>query len=144
MGDVLQSVTILGAAIGALSCSKLLAMGKLKLIFVLNLLLVIGVAISLIGQKVWIMCVGRFIWGFAFGSFSVCCAKMVNEITPVELGGPFGAINQFSCTFGIALPTTLALAYPPVDEIAALPKDDFWITQYFRVIWSVPFLIAII
>ena len=84
---------MLGAAIGALSCSKLLSIGKLRLIYLLNLTLCIGVGISLVGQYVWLMCIGRFIWGIAFGAFSVACAKFANEICPVELYGSFGAIN---------------------------------------------------
>jgi len=93
MGDVLQSICIFGAAVGSLSCSKLLFLPKLKLMLLLNLTIVIGVAISLIGKYIWLLCIGRFIWGLAFGAFSVTCAKMVNEITPTELSGPFGAVN---------------------------------------------------
>jgi len=111
-GDILQSIIILGAAIGALSCSKLLSMGKLRLLFVLNLILAIGVGITLIGKYIWLMCIGRLIWGFSFGAFSVVSAKMVNEILPIELSGPFGAINQMSLCFGAAIPGTFALNYP--------------------------------
>ena len=35
-GDLNQTINILGAAIGALSCSKLLSIGKLRLIYCLN------------------------------------------------------------------------------------------------------------
>ncbi len=141
-GDILQSIIILGAAIGALSCSKLLSIGKLRLIFILNLILCIGVGITLIGTKVWIMCIGRLIWGFCFGAFSVVCAKMANEILPIELSGPFGAINQMSLCFGAAIPGTFALKYP--QSFADLPDDDFYVSQYFRIIWSVPLFIALI
>ena len=141
-GDGLQSVCILGAAVGALSCSKLLPIGKLKLIFYLNMVLAVGVAISLIGTYYWLMCIGRFIWGFSFGAFSVVSAKMVNEIVPVELGGSFGAVNQMSLCFGSALPGTIGLAYPI--NFAGIPKDDFYVEQYFRIIWSAPLVVALI
>ena len=111
-GDVLQSINIAGAAAGALSCSKLLFMSRLKVIMILNAVLCIGVGISLIGQEIWIMAIGRFLWGIGYGAFSVLSAKFINEITPIELIGPFGAMNQLSLTFGAALPCTLALAYP--------------------------------
>lgn len=143
-GDVLQSIIIFGAAVGALSCSKLLSIGKLKLMYYLNLLLCVGVGITLIGNYLWLMMIGRFIWGYAFGAFSVCCAKMVNEILPVELTGPFGALNQLALTFGAALPSTFALAYPSKIELAQLPKDDFYISQYFRIIWSMPLVVSAI
>ena len=141
---LITSVTILGAAIGALSCSKLLSMGKRKLLFVLNLVLVLGVALTNVGSKVWLIYIGRLIWGYSFGSFSVCCAKMLNEITPIELSGPFGALSQFSATIGSLLPSLIALAYPWPDELKTLPKDNFWISQYYRVIFAVPLLIALV
>ena len=102
-------------------------MGKLKLLYILNLILLIGVGISLIGQEFWIICIGRFFWGVAFGSFSVVSAKFVNEISPIEYSGTFGATNQMSLCFGAALPGTLSLAYPVGDAFDSLPKDDFYI-----------------
>ena len=68
-------------------------MAKLRLILLLNVILCIGVGISLIGEYIWLMSIGRFIWGVAYGAFSVVCAKMINEIVPIELIGPFGAVN---------------------------------------------------
>ena len=120
-------------------------MAKLRLLQFLNLILIIGVSISLIGNYVWLICVGRFIWGLALGAFTVVCAKMVDEITPVELSGPLGAANQLACTFGIAIPCTLALAYPRnIKKVEIQDENDFYINQYFRVIWSIPIAIAII
>ena len=144
MGDVLQSITIAGAAVGSLSCSKLLFLPKLRLMLLLNLIIVVGVALSIIGTGILALCIGRFIWGLAFGAFSVTCAKMVNEITPAELSGPFGALNQLSLTFGAALPGTFALAYPTNIKTTTDRADDFYVNSYFRIIWSVPLLIALI
>jgi len=129
--------------VGALSCSKLLFMSKLKLMMLLNLTLAIGVGISLIGEYIWLMSIGRFIWGVAYGAFSVVCTKMINEFTPIELIGPFGAMNQLSLTFGAALPSTLALAYPP-DIKTAKGSDDFYVNQYFRIIWAMPLVISLL
>ena len=135
-----QSVIIAGAAAGALSCSSLLRLGKLRLLYILNLVLLVGVAITLIGQYFWLMCIGRFIWGVAFGSFSVVCAKFVNEISPIEYSGPFGATNQMSLCFGAALPGTLALAYPT--DVLTIDKNDFYIQNYWRIIFSLPIIVS--
>ncbi len=83
----------MGAAIGSLSCAKFLSIGKLKLLLILNVVLDIGVTLSIVSDEVWLICIGRLIWGFSFGAFSVACAKMVNECAPVEYGGSFGATN---------------------------------------------------
>ena len=85
---------------GALSCSKVMSFGKLRLIIALNLLLCIGVAISLVTMNIYVIYVGRFIWGLAFGAFSVCVPKFVDEINPVEYGGSFGAIVNLFCVIG--------------------------------------------
>ena len=119
-------------------------MPKLKLMIYLNLVLAVGVGISLIGQNIWIMMIGRFIWGVAYGAFSVVCPKLIVELTPEELIGPFAAINQISLTTGAAFPSTFALAYPRNIKITTDPKNDFYVNQYFRVIWSVPLVIGFI
>ena len=129
---------------GALSCTKILDGSKLKLIFLLNAILVTGVGISLIGQWIWLMCIGRFIWGFAYGAFSVVCAKMINEIAPVELVGTLGAVNQLALAFGSTLPSSLALLYPRDIRTTTDPANEFYVNGYFRIIWSIPLVIAAI
>jgi len=68
-------------------------MSRIKVMLILNAVLCVGVGISLIGQYIWLMSIGRFLWGIGYGAFSVLCAKFINEITPIELLGPFGAVN---------------------------------------------------
>ena len=78
---------------GAIGCEPFIVkVGKLRLIMIMNLVLIFGVGLSMI-NTIWVICIGRFIWGSAFGAFSVICAKMNNEICPIELKGPFGAIQ---------------------------------------------------
>ena len=137
---IVQSVMMLGAMIGALSCAKLLFIGKFKLIFILNAILCTGVAITIITSEIWVICIGRFFWGYAFGCFSVVCAKFVDEIKPIEHGGSFGAINQLACCLGQAVPCTLSLAYPV--DFNTVEPDSFYVTTYWRIIFGVPFLIA--
>ena len=105
----------------------------------MNVFLIIGVAISMI-NIVWVICIGRFIWGSAFGAFSVICAKFNNEICPIELKGPFGAIQQLVLCFGLCLPSTMALTIPS----PATDPNDFWIKSWWRVIWTVPAFVAML
>ena len=100
-------------------------MSKLKLMMYLNILIVGSVGVTLIGLNIWIMSIGRFFWGVAYGAFSVVCTKMINEITPIEYIGPFGAMNQLSLTFGAVLPGTLALAYPRDIGDPKNPDEDY-------------------
>jgi len=131
---------ILGAAIGALSCSKLLTIGKLRLIYYLNLTLCIAVSMTLVGRSVWLMCLGRLIWGISFGAFSVVCAKYVNEICPTELYGSFGAICSLMVSIGACLPNTMCLAYPV--SFDNVDKTDFYVQMYWRYIWGTPLIFS--
>lgn len=95
----------------------------------------------MIGQNMYILNIGRFIWGLAFGSFSVVSAKFISEIAPPEFSGSFGAMNQMSLTFGGCLPPLMALAYPlKIDETT----DDFYLNTYWRIIWCLPILVSAI
>ena len=140
-GDLSTSVLILGAMIGALLMAKLVHKhGKLRILVVTNMLMILGVSICLTGSITAII-FGRFIWGFCFGVFSVVCSKYVNEICPVELKGTFGALNQTMLVAGSTVPSGLSLYYPRV--IDQTMKDDFIVTQYWRVIWLAPILISL-
>ena len=106
----------------------------------MNLLMLVSIAVCMI-DIIAVICVGRFFWGITFGCFSVICAKYNNEICPIEYKGPFGAISQLLLTFGVCIPSTMALAVPICD---ATTKDEFMITQFWRVIWIVPAVVAVI
>ena len=141
ISDMTQSSIILGAAIGALTCARLLSIGKLKLLYILNFVLLIGVAIAMIGVNIYVFNIGRIIWGYAFGSFSVVCAKYISEIAPIELSGSMGAMNQLSLCFGGCLPPAMALAFPlKIDSTT----DDFYVTTYWRIIYILPIFVSVL
>ena len=92
-GDVSTSSSILGAMIGALLMSKVVdKFGKYRLLIGNNCLLILSILVCMTGN-IYAIVVGRCIWGFCFGVFSVVCSKYVNEICPVELKGPFGGLS---------------------------------------------------
>lgn len=142
-GDLIQSISIFGAMIGSLACAKFLSIGKYKLMLILNLILVVGVTLSIVTDLIWLMCIGRLIWGVSFGAFSVVCAKMVNECAPIEYGGTFGALNQLLLTLGAAIPGTIAINMQAVYLPAQ--RDSWEVQQFWRVIWCVgPYIVAFI
>ena len=47
-----------------------------------------------------------------------------------------------SLTFGAAIPGTFALAYPK--DVKTTNEEDFYVNQYFRIIWAMPLFIALI
>ena len=90
--SIITGVCMAGAMAGAIGCEPFIKYGKRRLMLFMNIFLFIGIGICMI-NKIWVICVGRFIWGITFGCFSVVCAKYNNEICPIEYKGPFGAIS---------------------------------------------------
>ncbi len=89
--SLITSVCQLGAAIGAIISGSLGGLwGKKTCFHISNLLLIIGCSLTLIKVKE-IVLVGRFIFGFAVGSFSVFVPGFINELSPTELKGSLGA-----------------------------------------------------
>jgi len=128
---------------GAIGCEPFIKkLGKVRLMHIMNMIMLVGIAICMV-NTIWVICIGRFIWGITFGCFSVICAKYNNEICPIEYKGPFGAISQLMLTFGVCVPSTMALAIPVCNK--EVPnKEDFFIAGYWRVIWLVPAALAVI
>ena len=78
-------------------------------------------SITIIGSCIIVMpytasfAIGRFVTGFAAGSFSCLVTLYINEVAPVEVAGKIGGIVQFQVTFGIVVAYALALALPTGD-----------------------------
>lgn len=112
---IVQSVTTGGAAIGAFFSGGIAFLGKLKCIYITNAVLVVGVCLTFIDDFV-ALCVGRFIYGIAVGSFSVFCPKYIAETAPIEVKGPAGALSQVCITFGILIAFSVGIGIGDAEE----------------------------
>jgi MFS family permease len=79
--------------------------------------------------------IGRFFLGLSMGGYCVSCPKFVNEISPVELRGPIGAMSQIICTFGIFLPSAFAMFFD-------YEQQDPGFT-FIRLIWGFPIIFCV-
>jgi sugar porter (SP) family MFS transporter len=136
---IVQSLTTLGAALGALFSGNIAYLGRWNCIMVANVLLVIGVGITLYNEF-WVLCVGRFIYGLSVGTFSVFCPKYISEVTPREITGPAGALSQVCVTFGILVAFTIGLGIGDVEED---DFDSFQIQYYWYIVFAIPLAIAL-
>lgn len=138
----ITTITNAGAMVGALCAGSFVKYGKLKMILVLNGILLVSIGVCMV-ENIYVIAVARFFWGLCAGSYSVFCPKYLSEFVPIELRGTFGGIPQFMVCLGIAIPACLSLALA-VDPSEAHKKNpnDFFVNQYWRVIWAVPALIA--
>jgi len=128
--------------ISSLCAGMLLQYGKWRLIHLTNAVLIVASVLTMI-DNITLQFIGRFFYGFAVGAFTVIVPKFINETSPHELKGPFGAISQLMVTFGIFLAALLGVAIPSQD-----PSTDedasFYYLEYWRIVWGLPILLAIL
>ena len=105
-----------------------------------NLILAVGIAICMVDNP-FVIAFGRFVWGLAAGAQCVLSPLYINEVAPLELKGPLGALSQFMVTLGILVPSLFALYIPqePQNHL-----DDFSVKGYWRMIWLFPIVIVAI
>ena len=140
----ITTITNLGAMCGALGSGSFAKYGKLRMIIVLNAVLLISVGACMV-ENIYMIAVARFFWGLTAGSYSVFCPKYLSEFIPIEFRGTFGGIPQFMVCLGISIPACMSIALEEnPKEAYALNPDDFFINEYWRVIWAVPAVIAVL
>jgi MFS family permease len=88
---VLTTASNLGATLSALSAGCFMKYGKLKMFHIMNFLVIVGSVLSAIDQM-YVICIGRFLFGVAAGGMTVYSPNYINETVPTELKGPLGAL----------------------------------------------------
>lgn len=107
--NLMTSFVPLGAGAGALTAGKLAAiLGRRKLMFILDLVSLIGTALTLLPIAVSLV-IGRLIQGYCVGANSSLVPLYINEVSPNEIGGTLGTFNQLLITIGVLIPPLLAL-----------------------------------
>lgn len=100
--------------------------GKWNMIVANNILLLVATLICMFNNP-WVILFGRFLYGMSAGTFTVMVPKFINEVAPSEYKGPFGAMSQFMCVFGILAVTLMGLPIP--NSITSGPlKGSFYST----------------
>ena len=118
-----------GAMIGAMVGGLLASIGRRKSIIILDIIILLGVWLSLIKHLAPIM-LGRLIFGFGVGSLSVIGPKFINELCPIKYVGPVGSINQIQAVSGLVTAYLLSMPLPYSDEPSFL-TTDYWRFIYF-------------
>lgn len=140
--SLITSICSLGAAIGSLTTGPFAKYGKKNCIHVTNVVLTIGCSLTLVRVKEVVL-VGRFLFGFTAGAFSVFVPSFINELVPVELKGQFGSATQFLITFGVLISNLFGIPLPDKNSILTSEpgfiRDDYW-----RVLFSVPIVFAVV
>ena len=143
--DILKWVTTsctVGFAVGALFSAPFMKFGKKNCIIFTNIFVIIGCSLCMIKQ-IEVVFVGRFLFGVGGGAFSVFVPSFINEVTPVELKGPFGSATQILVNFGIMISNFFGIPFPSCESeftcFKINPFDDSFIqTGYWRILYAFP------
>lgn len=76
-----------------------------------NLIGLLSVAITMI-ENIWIISIGRTIFGISCGIMIVCVPKMIEETVPHNLIGSFGIITNLSINWGMLIALLMGFGLP--------------------------------
>jgi len=93
------------------------------MMFFANGVLCLGCSICLI-PNIWVILVGRLIWGLGSGAFLVFVPKFINETAPTEYKGPFGVITAIMCSLGILITDLMGLGLPNPEKFSETPLPN--------------------
>lgn len=137
-----------GAMVGAFIAPTLMNKGKRKVMILLNIVLIVAYALqTFLPISLTVCIIGKLIQGIASGAFSTICPSYINEMTPTELMGPIGGLNQAGVTFGILLPSLMAWSIPAgitVENPSPEYMDEFLVKSYWRVINFTPAIFSLL
>lgn len=105
-----------------------------------NIVMTAGIIMCMFPFNDYWFALARLVWGLGAGSFTVFVPKYITEISPVEMSGSMGGMSQFMLTFGILVPSLLALVVP--NDVSTL--DTYYTNNYWRECWLLAVLLAVI
>mmetsp|Transcript_102 Transcript_102/g.199 ORF Transcript_102/g.199 Transcript_102/m.199 type:complete len:203 (-) Transcript_102:838-1446(-) len=132
-----QSITTLGSAFGALFSGPVLKIGRWNCIILTNFFVILGAVFALFVDHEYLVLLGRFLYGFACGCYSVFCPKYISEVSPIEIKGPAGALSQICITFGILVPFSIGIFYDNTD-------DDVKNKELINIVFIIPIALAVL
>ncbi|OMJ83923.1 hypothetical protein SteCoe_15083 [Stentor coeruleus] len=108
--------------------------GKRKNIMITDLITMISSIIILYPHTIT-FAIGRFFTGMCVGNFSILCSQYITEVTPKEVRGKMGTVNQLLVLSGLLGSFTICLTLP----IDSCPQS---LSLYVFFLFSIPGLIA--
>ena len=134
---VVTTMVPLGATFGSLFGSQFAEFGRRRAFLSFNLLLIVGCGIQLIGTTL-ALCVGRFLYGFCAGIYSVLVPLFIFEIAPEKQRGSLGALNELLIVFGVFVGYLVGFGVPTPGSPEEASSD------YWRFAFSLPIALAVL
>ena len=98
-------------------------MGRRKVQLIFNLLGIFGVAICMI-ENLWMLCIGRLIYGFAVGVESVGMPRYLDEVVPLRRYNVCIALYVLAINLGYVFALDSAILLPPDENTQELIDDE--------------------
>lgn len=99
--EEITSATTLGALIGGLGAGTLSdARGRKGVLFLANIVFIVGALLQSAAHTVPTMVVGRFVVGLGVGLASCIAPLYIGELAPTRMRGRLVTVNAVVCTFG--------------------------------------------
>ena len=138
---IITSISALGSAIGSIIAGiPAERWGKLKSMHLTNMIIVIGCILTCFRNLALIL-IGKFLFGFAAGAFSVFEPSFINELVPNESKGSLGSLTQILITLGIFVSNLFGL---PLPESIINIMPNFMNDNYWRIVNAIPIIFAIV
>lgn len=124
---------------------KFITRGRRFALIVFNVVAALATTLTMF-LNMWTIVIGRYLFGFCCGVFSVAGPKMLDETVPIHLNSSFGTASNSFMSGGIMIALLLGVVLPDEvikDEVtgkeisnnAALAADNNW-----RVIYGFPYI----
>jgi len=125
---ILSTSAVFGLAMGSIFGGDFIKYGRRLTLIQFNLVGLFGSCIALY-LNFWIMCVGRFIYGFSAGVIMCATPKMLEETIPANVAEKgFGTSTNILINVGNFLCMMLAAGMP--EQSRDLQTSKFWMLEF--------------
>ena len=109
--SMISSSSVLGMCIGAITAAQIVYLGRRKLLIIFGIVGIVATTVTLI-PNLWIIILGRLVFGFCTGIYMTAGPRMLDECIPTHLLGSFGVYTNIYANFGVMLCLVLGAGLP--------------------------------
>ena len=131
---IISAAAIFGVVSGSLGGGMFITRGRRPCLILFNVFGAVAVTLTMFLDLKMIV-LGRFLFGFCCGVFSVAGPKMLDETVPIHLNSSFGTATNTFLSGGIMVALLLGALLPADDDIEAQKIDGNW-----RIIYGFPYI----
>lgn len=147
--SLVSSIIFVGCAVGATLCGSLLKYGRRRVMFIMNLLFVIGpITVALVpasnsGGSLFLFSIARFISGLGVGLSTVVVPLYISEMAPVKIRGALGCLHQTMINVGLVVSIAVGLPQHQPEPHSAIAPGNFE-SNYWRWVACMGIVVVVI